>query len=77
MNAVTRYLNEHNIRGFLRIIDVSAPLDGKAEADPDDLVTKLVTKDTAMGQWVRRKITAHYDYVCVETPSSCPGSPAA
>ncbi|UNK44473.1 ATP-binding protein [Arthrobacter sulfonylureivorans] len=75
MNAVTRYLNEHNIRGFLRIIDVSAPLDGKAEAETDDLVTKLVTKDTAMGQWVRRKITAHYDYVCVEEPEQLAGVP--
>ncbi|MBD7996395.1 AAA family ATPase [Arthrobacter sp. Sa2CUA1] len=68
MAAVTRYLSETNLRGFLRCIDVSIPVDGPSEPGPRDLITRLSTYDSAMGDWVARKITAHYDFECVENP---------
>lgn len=73
MAAVTRYLSENDMQGYVRCIDVSVPLDGPTEPGPDDLITKLITRDTAMGEWVRRKITAHYDFVCVEDPAGLAG----
>ena len=43
--AVTRYLNDHSVRGALRAVDVSKPLAGGALAVEDvadgDLLTKL------------------------------------
>ncbi|MCQ1996484.1 ATP-binding protein [Arthrobacter sp. zg-Y1171] len=69
MAAVTRYLSENDMHGYVRCIDVSVPVDGPTEPGPDDLITKLLTHDSAMGDWVRRKITAHYDFVCVEDPA--------
>ncbi|MCQ1957882.1 ATP-binding protein [Arthrobacter sp. zg-Y826] len=69
MAAVTRYLSENDMHGYVRCIDVSVPVDGPTEPGPDDLITKLLTHDSEMGQWVRHKITAHYDFVCVEDPA--------
>ncbi|MCQ1954472.1 ATP-binding protein [Arthrobacter sp. zg-Y238] len=69
MAAVTRYLSENDMHGYVRCIDVSVPVDGPAEPGPDDLITKLLTHDSEMGEWVRHKITAHYDFVCVEDPA--------
>ncbi|UWX97350.1 ATP-binding protein [Arthrobacter zhaoxinii] len=69
MAAVTRYLSENDMHGYVRCIDVSVPVDGPTEPGPDDLITKLITRDTEMGRWVARKITAHYDFVCVEDPA--------
>ncbi|MCC9146852.1 MULTISPECIES: ATP-binding protein [unclassified Arthrobacter] len=69
MTAVTRYLSENDMHGYVRCIDVSVPVDGPTEPGPDDLITKLITQDSDMGRWVARKITAHYDFVCVEDPA--------
>ncbi|MCC3292130.1 ATP-binding protein [Arthrobacter sp. zg-Y1110] len=69
MAAVTRYLSENDMHGYVRCIDVSVPVDGPTEPGPDDLITKLLTHDSEMGEWVRHKITAHYDFVCVEDPA--------
>ncbi|MCC3302781.1 ATP-binding protein [Arthrobacter sp. zg-Y895] len=69
MAAVTRYLSENDVHGYVRCIDVSVPVDGPTEPGPDDLITKLLTHDSEMGEWVRHKITAHYDFVCVEDPA--------
>ena len=73
MRAVTRDLSETNLNGFLRCIDVSVPVEGPPEPGPRDLITKLVTQDSEMGRWVARKITAHYDFVCVEDPDELAG----
>ncbi|MCQ1951498.1 ATP-binding protein [Arthrobacter sp. zg-Y859] len=69
MAAVTRYLSENDMHGYVRCIDVSVPVDGPTEPGPDDLITKLLTHHSEMGEWVRHKITAHYDFVCVEDPA--------
>ncbi|MCC9175854.1 ATP-binding protein [Arthrobacter sp. zg-Y179] len=73
MAAVTRYLSENDMHGYVRCIDVSVPVDGPTEPGPDDLITKLLTHDSEMGEWVRHKIIAHYDFVCVEDPAGLAG----
>ncbi|WLQ07842.1 ATP-binding protein [Arthrobacter oryzae] len=75
--AVTRYLNDHSIRGALRAVDVSKPLAGGALAVEDvadgDLLTKLdiLTTGTAgdAGQWIRERIAVDFAYPCVEDPN--------
>ncbi|HEY8296062.1 MAG TPA: ATP-binding protein, partial [Micrococcaceae bacterium] len=69
IRAVTRFLNRTNLQGLFRCIDVSEPIAPQRRGDGAAaimLVTKLVTRDTPMGQWVREKIASHYDYPCVE-----------
>ncbi|MEV4988684.1 ATP-binding protein [Pseudarthrobacter sp. LMD1-1-1.1] len=74
--AVTRYLNDHNVRGALRAVDVSKPLAGGALAVEDardgDLLTKLdiLASGAAAeaGEWVRERIALDFAYPCVEDP---------
>ncbi|MGN7201543.1 ATP-binding protein [Arthrobacter sp. SAFR-044] len=74
--AVTRYLNDHNVRGALRAVDVSKPLAGGALAVEDtrdgDLLTKLdiLASGAAAeaGEWVRERIAMDFAYPCVEDP---------
>ncbi|UKA75314.1 ATP-binding protein [Arthrobacter sp. FW306-07-I] len=74
--AVTRYLNDHNVRGALRAVDVSKPLAGGALAVEDardgDLITKLdiLASGTAAeaGEWVRERIALDFAFPCVEDP---------
>jgi uncharacterized protein YPO0396 len=79
--AVTRYLNDHNVRGALRAVDVSKPLAGGALAVEDardgDLLTKLdiLASGTAAeaGEWVRERIALDFAYPCVEDPDELAG----
>lgn len=74
--AVTRYLNDHNVRGALRAVDVSKPLAGGALAVEDardgDLLSKLdiLASGAAAeaGEWVRERIALDFAYPCVEDP---------
>lgn len=74
--AVTRYLNDHSVRGALRAVDVSKPLAGGALALEDvrdgDLLTKLdiLASGAAAeaGEWVRERIALDFAYQCVEDP---------
>jgi uncharacterized protein YPO0396 len=74
--AVTRYLNDHNVRGALRAVDVSKPLAGGALALEDvhdgDLLTKLDILTTGVaaeaGAWTRERIALDFAYPCVEDP---------
>lgn len=74
--AVTRYLNDHTVRGALRAVDVSKPLAGGALAVEDvsdgDLLTKLDILTTGSvadaGQWIRERIALDFAYPCVEDP---------
>ncbi len=79
--AVTRYLNDHAVRGSLRAVDVSKPLPGGALAVEDaadgDLLTKLsFLADTGSpsapvadaSAWLRERIALDFDYACVEDP---------
>jgi uncharacterized protein YPO0396 len=74
--AVTRYLNDHNVRGALRAVDVSKPLAGGALAVEDvrdgDLLTKLDILESGAaaeaGGWVRERIALDFAYPCVEDP---------
>lgn len=74
--AVTRYLNDHSVRGALRAVDVSKPLAGGALAVEDvrdgDLLTKLDILATGAaaeaGEWVRERIALDFAYPCVEDP---------
>lgn len=69
IRAVTRFLNRTNLQGLFRCINVSEPIAPQRQGDGDTittLITKLVTRDTPTGQWVKEKIASHYDYPCVE-----------
>jgi len=74
--TVTRYLNDHNVRGALRAVDISKPLAGGALAVEDvrdgDLLTKLdiLASGAAAeaGEWVRERIALDFAYPCVEDP---------
>ncbi len=75
--AVTRYLNDHSVRGALRAVDVSKPLAGGALAVEDvadgDLLTKLDilttrTRRPDAGEWIRERIALDFAYPCVEDP---------
>ncbi|MFF1386184.1 ATP-binding protein [Arthrobacter sp. NPDC058288] len=74
--AVTRYLNDHSVRGALRAVDVSKPLAGGALAVEDaadgDLLGKLDILTTGpaadAGQWIRERIAVDFAYPCVEDP---------
>lgn len=78
MKAVTAFISENHMHGFIRCLDVSDTDDGGStpgagnaagdNAAAGTLVSKLVTKDTPMGRWVRERIASRYDYVCVEDP---------
>jgi len=80
-SAMTRYLNDHNVRGALRAVDVSKPLAGGAlaveDARDDDLLTKLdiLASGTAAeaGEWVRERIALDFAYPCVEDPDELAG----
>ena len=79
--AVTRYLNDHSVRGALRAVDVSKPLAGAALAVEDvsdgDLLTKLeiltAGHNAAAGEWVRERIALDFAYPCVENPDELAG----
>jgi uncharacterized protein YPO0396 len=79
--AVTRYLNDHNVRGALRAVDVSKPLAGGALAVEDvhdgDLLTKLDILTTGVaaeaGAWIRERIALDFAYHCVEDPDELAG----
>ncbi|WP_144672476.1 ATP-binding protein [Arthrobacter sp. U41] len=79
--AVTRYLNDHSVRGALRAVDVSKPLAGGALAVEDaadgDLLTKLdiltLGPNAAAGEWVRERIALDFAYPCVEDPDQLAG----
>ncbi|MFF1252555.1 ATP-binding protein [Pseudarthrobacter sp. NPDC058329] len=74
--AVTRYLNDHRVRGALRAVDVSKPLAGGALALEDvhdgDLLTKLDILASGVaaeaGAWIRERIALDFAYPCVEDP---------
>ncbi|MET4592570.1 ATP-binding protein [Arthrobacter sp. 754] len=74
--AVTRYLNDHKVRGAIRAVDVSKPLAGGALAVEDardgDLLTKLdILASGAVsdaGAWIRERIALDFAYPCVEDP---------
>nr|WP_217509588.1 ATP-binding protein [Pseudarthrobacter sp. C4D7] len=74
--AVTRYLNDHNVRGALRAVDVSKPLAGGALAVEDARVGDLLSKLDILasgaaaeaGEWVRERIALDFAYPCVEDP---------
>ena len=74
--AVTRYLNDHSVRGALRAVDVSKPLAGGALAVEDaadgDLLTKLdiltMGPSAEAGEWIRERIALDFAYPCVEDP---------
>ncbi|WP_308810243.1 SbcC/MukB-like Walker B domain-containing protein, partial [Arthrobacter sp. HMWF013] len=73
---VTRYLNDHKVRGAIRAVDVSKPLAGGALAVEDvrdgDLLTKLdILASGAVaeaGEWIRERIALDFAYQCVEDP---------
>ena len=75
-SAVTRYLNDHTVRGALRAVDVSKPLAGGAlaveDASDDDLLTKLdiLTAGPAAvaGGWIRERIALDFAFPCVKDP---------
>lgn len=82
--AVTRYLNDHSVRGALRAVDVSKPLAGGALAVEDvsggDLLTKLDILTTGnnggsaqAGEWIRERIALDFAYPCVENPDDLAG----
>ncbi|MGP4030464.1 ATP-binding protein [Pseudarthrobacter sp. 1C304] len=79
--AVTRYLNDHSVRGALRAVDVSKPLAGGALAVEDaadgDLLTKLDILRTGpsadAGEWIRERIALDFAYPCVEDPDQLAG----
>ena len=83
--AVTRYLNNHTVRGALRAVDVSKPLAGGALALEDvadgDLLTKLdiLTAGPNAGslaqaaEWIRQRIALDFAYPCVEDPGELAG----
>ncbi len=84
--AVTRYLNDHSVRGSLRAVDVSKPLPGGALAVEDaadgDLLTKLsfLTDEghpsSAVAEasaWIRERIALDFAYPCVENPDELAG----
>ncbi|MCA4135536.1 ATP-binding protein [Arthrobacter sp. M4] len=79
--AVTRYLNDHSVRGALRAVDISKPLAGGALAVEDvsdgDLLTKLdilaIRHSADAGEWVRERIALDYAYPCVEDPDELSG----
>jgi uncharacterized protein YPO0396 len=84
--AVTRYLNDHSVRGALRAVDVSKPLSGGALAVEDvadgDLVTKLgfltdvAPHSAALAEastWIRERIALDFAYPCVEDPDELAG----
>jgi uncharacterized protein YPO0396 len=84
--AVTRYLNDHSVRGALRAVDVSKPLPGGALAVEDaadgDLLTKLgFLSDAAphpaalaeASNWIRERIALDFAYPCVEDPDELAG----
>ncbi|WP_138444788.1 ATP-binding protein [Sinomonas susongensis] len=70
--AVTRYLDEHAIRGALRAVDLSVPVAGSAAAladvRADDLITKLQILPGEAGDYVRARIATEFAYPCVEDP---------
>lgn len=74
--AVTRYLNDHKVRGAIRAVDVSKPLAGGALAVEDvrdgDLLTKLDVLASGAaaeaGEWIRERIALDFAYPCVEDP---------
>lgn len=83
--AVTRYLNDHSVRGALRAVDVSKPLAGGALAVEDvsdgDLLTKLDILTTGAkggsaaqaSEWIRERIALDFAYPCVENPDDLAG----
>ena len=79
--AVTRYLNDHSVRGALRAVDVSKPLAGGALAVEDaadgDLLTKLdiltLGPSAQAGEWIRERIALDFAYPCVEDPDELAG----
>ncbi|MDQ4503380.1 ATP-binding protein [Sinomonas sp. ASV322] len=82
--AVTRYLDEHAIRGALRAVDLSVPVPGAAAAladvREDDLLTKLDILENAglavrnrAGTYVRERIAVDFAYPCVEDPDELAG----
>ena len=79
--AVTRYLNDHTVRGALRAVDVSKPLAGGALAVEDvsdgDLLTKLeiltAGHNADAGEWIRERIALDFAYPCVEDPDELAG----
>ncbi|MEE2570426.1 ATP-binding protein [Pseudarthrobacter sp. J64] len=79
--AVTRYLNDHKVRGALRAVDISKPLAGGALAVEDvndgDLLTKLDILTTGAaaeaGEWIRERIALDFAYPCVEDPDELAG----
>ncbi len=84
--AVTRYLNDHPVRGSLRAVDVSKPLPGGALAVEDaadgDLLTKLSFLADAghpssavadASAWIRERIALDFAYPCVEDPDELAG----
>lgn len=79
--AVTRYLNDHKVRGALRAVDISKPLAGGALAVEDvndgDLLTKLdiLASGAAAdaGEWIRERIALDFAYPCVEDPDQLAG----
>ncbi|MEV8041836.1 ATP-binding protein [Arthrobacter sp. NPDC080082] len=83
--AVTRYLNDHTVRGALRAVDISKPLAGGAlavaEASDGDLLGKLDILTAGpegsaiaeAGQWIRERIALDFAYPCVENPDELAG----
>ncbi|WP_136612191.1 ATP-binding protein [Sinomonas albida] len=79
--AVTRYLDEHAIRGALRAVDLSVPVPGAAAAlddvRGDDLLTKLEILEGSgghdAGTYVRERIAVDFAYPCVEDPGELAG----
>ncbi|MCU1522997.1 MAG: ATP-binding protein, partial [Arthrobacter sp.] len=75
--AVTRYLNDHAVRGALRAVDVSKPLAGGALAVEDAADTDLLGKLDILtagpagvaGEWIRERIALDFAYPCVEDPN--------
>jgi uncharacterized protein YPO0396 len=70
--TVTRYLDEHAIRGALRAVDLTVPVPGAsaalADVRDDDLLTKLQILDGEAGEYVRERIAVDFAYPCVEDP---------
>ncbi|WP_138416004.1 ATP-binding protein [Sinomonas gamaensis] len=70
--VVVRFLDEHAIRGALRVVDLSVPVPGAAAAlgdvRGDDLLTKLQILEGEAGTYVRERIAVDFAYPCVEDP---------
>ena len=66
IRAVTRFLNQTSQQGLFRCINVGEPISPQRQGADGELVTKLITRDSPMGRWVKEKITSHYDFPCVE-----------